>query len=62
MKVTVDHELCDYHGQCTLSAPAVFKLVAPKQLDYDAAPEESQRDIVPDAVDACPMQAISIET
>lgn len=52
---------CEYHGQCTIAAPEVFDLVGEKELAYEPNPNESLRDDVEEAMDACPVQAISIE-
>ena len=40
---------CQDHGQCAFPAPAVFVL------------DESLRDGVEEAADACPLQAITVE-
>lgn len=61
MKVVVDMTKCADHGQCVYAAPEVFQLDDNGKLVYDAAPDPAQRDAVEEAVDACPLQAISIE-
>lgn len=61
MKVHVDMELCEYHGQCMIAAPEVFNLVEEGDLRYVAEPDDSLREVVEEAMDACPVQAISIE-
>ena len=61
MRVHVDMGKCEYHGQCMIAAPEVFNLVSDGDLRYEAEPDESLRDVVEEAMDACPVQAISIE-
>jgi ferredoxin len=62
LKVVVDMNVCQDHGQCVFAAPQVF------QLDDDGRlvvlieePDESLRATVEDAADVCPVQAISIK-
>lgn len=59
MKIRVDLELCQDHGQCTLAAPDVFTLTE-NGLEYDESPAAEHHDAVEEAVDACPVQAISL--
>ncbi|MBI4940673.1 MAG: ferredoxin [Actinobacteria bacterium] len=61
MKIVVDMDLCADHGQCVYAAPDVFQLDDNGKLVYKAEADESQRDLVEEAADVCPMQAISIE-
>lgn len=61
MKVVVDMERCQDHGQCVFSAPEVFAINAAGRLEYEAAPDEALREAVEDAADVCPLQAITIE-
>ena len=61
MKVTVDMNKCQDHGQCCFAAPEVFQLSAEGHLVYVADPDEAQRSLVEDAADVCPVQAILIE-
>ena len=72
MRVTVDLAKCQDHGQCVFSAPAVFALDDQGKLSFraDAAGadsytvqelDESLRDDVEEAADACPLQAILVE-
>jgi ferredoxin len=59
VKISVDHDVCQGHAQCTLLCPEVFELdddgyvvllTTEPAAEYEAA--------VRDAVDACPEQAI----
>ncbi|GAA2457598.1 ferredoxin [Actinomadura vinacea] len=61
MKVAVDLDVCQDHGQCAIAAPDVFQINEDGKLEYDGSPGDSLRDDVEDAVDVCPVQAILIE-
>jgi ferredoxin len=60
MRITVDLELCDGHGQCVFAAPAVFELDDVGDLNYAADAGDEQRPNVENAVRLCPVQAIAI--
>lgn len=60
MHVSVDRVKCDNHGQCTFSAPTVFRLNNAGILEYDENVDDSLRADVEEAADVCPMQAIII--
>jgi ferredoxin len=63
MRVFVDPERCQAHGDCTLAAPEVF------DIDFDAnvsvplipEPPEELRERIEEAVDLCPTRAIRLE-
>jgi ferredoxin len=61
MRVIVDVTTCDHHGQCMIACPEVFALVDPETLRYEPEPDESLRDDVEAAMDACPTQSIRVE-
>jgi ferredoxin len=61
MKVHVDMNLCQSHGECVFAAPEVFELGDDDVLRWEEEVDESQRPEVEEAVDVCPMMAISIE-
>ncbi|XVQ13147.1 ferredoxin [Spirillospora sp. CA-255316] len=61
MKVVVDLDMCQDHGQCAIAAPDVFRINEDGRLEYDGSPAESLRGDVEDAADVCPVQAILIE-
>jgi ferredoxin len=62
MKVVVDMDKCQDHGQCAFAAPEVFQISAEgKLVVLQEAPDESLRDSVEEAADVCPVQAITIE-
>lgn len=60
MRVTVDLDLCQDHGQCAIAAPVVFQMNDDGKLVYDGTPDDSQRFEVEQAADVCPVQAILI--
>jgi ferredoxin len=62
IKVIVDRDVCQNHGQCVFAAPQVFELDEEGELVVlDDEPDESLRDAVEEAADVCPVQAITIE-
>jgi ferredoxin len=61
MKVQVDMNLCQSHGECVLVAPDVFELGDDDVLVWQEQVPDERRSAVQDAVDACPMMAIRIE-
>ncbi|MBB5136807.1 ferredoxin [Thermocatellispora tengchongensis] len=61
MKVVVDMDKCQDHGQCVFAAPDVFRLDDAGHLTYVAEPGEASRADVEEAADVCPLQAIRIE-
>jgi len=61
MKVVVDMNKCQDHGQCVFAAPDVFSMDDAGHLLYVAAPDETLLDEVEEAADVCPLQAIRIE-
>lgn len=59
MEIEVDPGRCMGHGQCELAAPGVFAVNDDALAEVvDAAPDESRRPDVENAVDRCPEQAI----
>ncbi|ASR02064.1 ferredoxin [Gordonia rubripertincta] len=62
MKVLVDWNLCEGHGQCEYAAPDVFTIDDDGDLEVlDETPDESQRKAVEQAVRRCPVRALAIE-
>ncbi len=62
IRVVVDRDACQNHGQCVFAAPMVFELDDEDELvvlqdEVDA----SLRGVVEEAADVCPVQAITIE-
>jgi len=58
VKISVDRQLCDNHGQCALIAEEVFKINSNGILEYEENPLDEFRDAIMDAIDICPVQAI----
>jgi ferredoxin len=62
IKVLVDMDVCQNHGQCVFSAPQVFELDDDGTLVVlQGEVGEDLRDAVEEAADVCPVQAITIE-
>ncbi|MFF0279364.1 ferredoxin [Rhodococcus aetherivorans] len=62
MKVLVDWDLCEGHGQCEYAAPDVFTIDDDGELEVlDETPGEDQRKAVEQAVRRCPVRALQIE-
>jgi ferredoxin len=61
MKVHVDMNLCQSHGECVEVAPDVFELGDDDVLVWQEDVDESRRADMEEAVDVCPMLAIRIE-
>jgi len=62
IRVVVDRDVCQDHGQCVFAAPQVFELDEEgKLVVLQDEVDESLRDNVEEAADVCPVQAITIE-
>jgi ferredoxin len=63
MKVTVDLDLCEAHGQCVMAAPEVFHIADGADLVtvLDDHPSDTLRQKVDEAASLCPVLAIQIE-
>jgi ferredoxin len=61
MRVIVDRTICQNHGQCAIAAPEIFGMDENSEMVFEASPDPSLRQLVEDAIDACPTQAISVE-
>jgi len=60
MKVQVDMDLCQSHGECCFAAPEAFELDDDDVLQYDPEPDQSLRTKVEQAVRNCPVTAIRL--
>lgn len=60
MRVEVDLDRCEAHGECAMAAPAVFELDDEDQLHHESRPDDALRPEVERAVRACPTQAIRL--
>jgi ferredoxin len=62
VKVIVDYDLCQAHGECAAVAPEVFELDDSDNLNVlIEAPDESLREKVEQAAAVCPVMAIKVE-
>jgi ferredoxin len=61
VKISVDRDLCQDHGQCAIAAPAVFEINDEGTLVYDPNPDDALRAEVEEAADVCPVQAILLD-
>ena len=61
MKVHVDMNLCQSHGECVVVAPDVFDLGDDDLLVWQEDVDESRRSDMEAAVNVCPMMAIRLE-
>ena len=70
MKVIVDLNKCQDHGQCVYSAPSIFSLDENGRLSFRHQAQdkyvsddldEALLDDAEEAADVCPLQAIDIE-
>lgn len=61
VKVIVDLALCQSHGECVRVAPDVFELGDDDELHWRKEVDPSKRAELEDAVNLCPMTAISLE-
>ncbi|MEY7980980.1 ferredoxin [Streptomyces pilosus] len=60
MRITVDMNLCESHGQCVFAAPDLFSFDDEDYLAYDAAPADETRDKAEKAAAVCPVRAITV--
>lgn len=61
MKIYVNLETCQLHGQCVIAAPDIFSFDEEGQLVWNASPDDALLGDAEAAADVCPEQAIVIE-
>ncbi|GAA1118735.1 ferredoxin [Nocardiopsis composta] len=61
MRIHVDMDLCQSHGQCAFAAPEVFSFDGDDNLVHAETAGESLRDALERAAAACPVRAIRID-
>ncbi len=61
LRVVVDMTRCQDYGQCVFVAPEVFDLDDEGHLVFESQPDAALRGNVEAAIDACPVQAISLK-
>ena len=59
LRICVDLSVCQGHGECSRIAPDLFTLGSDLVLTWVETVDENRRGEVEDAVDACPVSAIS---
>jgi len=62
VKIRVDRDLCGLHGQCVLTAPAVFSFDDAGELVYLDEVGAGDEERVQLAASICPTGAIEVET
>jgi ferredoxin len=60
MKILVDRDKCEDHGQCVFAAPDVFAFDDDDKLVWHEEPSEDRRSDVEFAASSCPVLAIMI--
>ena len=61
IKVHIDLNLCQSHGECVAIAPDLFQLDENDFIVWQEEVDDSRRADLEAAVNTCPMTAISIE-
>ena len=61
IKVHVNLDLCQSHGECVSAAPGVFELGDDDLLRWEEEVDEARRAELEEAVNVCPMMAIRLE-
>lgn len=61
IKVIVDMNLCQSHGECVYAAPDVFELGDDDVLRWQEEVDDGRREALEEAVNVCPMMAIRLE-
>jgi ferredoxin len=61
IKVHVDMNLCQSHGECVYAAPGLFELGDDDVLTWQEEVDDSRRAELEEAVNVCPMMAIRLE-
>lgn len=58
--INIDMDACQNYGQCVFEAEDIFQLDEDGNIQYTKEVPDDRRDDVENAIDVCPMQAISI--
>jgi ferredoxin len=61
MRIIVDRDLCDLHGQCVLTAPEIFRFDDDGELRYLPEVNDEQAARAEAAASICPTAAIEIK-
>ena len=62
IKIDIDIDKCQHYGQCVFEAEDIFQLDDDGNIQYTKEVTDDRQDDVDNAVDVCPMQAISFTT
>lgn len=60
MKIHVDRDFCQLHGNCVAAAPSLFWFNDEGELEYKEYASEKQGALARDAEAGCPMSAIEV--
>jgi ferredoxin len=60
--IEIDMDKCQHYGQCVFEAEDIFQLDDDGKIQYTKEVPDDRQDDVENAVDVCPMQAISFTT
>jgi ferredoxin len=60
LRVWVDRDACQSHGQCEFTVPDVFEIDDEGVLQYEPQPPAELADLVEQAAVRCPTQAITV--
>ena len=60
--ISIDMDKCQHYGQCVFEAEDIFELDDDGTIQYVKEVPDDRQDDVDNAVDVCPMQAISSAT
>lgn len=60
--INVNMDKCQHYGQCVFEAEDIFQLDDDGNIQYTKEVPDDRQDDVDNAVDVCPMQAISFTT
>jgi ferredoxin len=61
MRIHVDREVCDLHGQCVLTAPEIFRFDDDGELDYLPEVGDDLAQKADAASSVCPTGAIELD-
>ena len=59
IKIDIDMDKCQHYGQCVFEAEDIFELDDDGKIEFTKEVPDERQDDVENAVDVCPMQAIS---
>ncbi|NJQ01635.1 ferredoxin [Streptomyces zingiberis] len=60
MRITVDMNRCESHGQCVFAAPEIFSFDEDDRLVHDPAPAGALLGAAGKAAAVCPVRAVTV--